>query len=186
MSKIKFLQVVPVVAIVGLLAAGWLNRQAAIDLVGTAQKADKQEAMNSQYDRVTRVVDGDTIELAKLGKVRLCGIDAPEKSQPLGNESKAALAQMVEGKEVAVMVVDKDRYGRSVAEVFVPTGQDAEVHVNGELVQMGMAYYYQQYADKCPNQALLAGAEAQAKTRKAGVWSRKDAVKPWEYRKAVS
>ena len=65
-------------------------------------------------------------------KVRLHGIDAPEKAQAFGNVARKALGDLIEGKTVEVQQVDKDRYGRVVANVHV-----GGTHVNRELVAKG-------------------------------------------------
>ena len=63
--------------------------------------------------KVIAVSDGDTITVLAPGnrptKVRLAGIDAPERNQPFGQKSRQHLADLVFGKEVRVSVVDKDR-----------------------------------------------------------------------------
>lgn len=77
---------------------------------------------SSNIGTVVKVADGDTLTVdlnGKETKIRLCGVDAPEQQQALGKESKAFLQKLTLGKEVAVTEIEKDRYGRTVAEVFV-------------------------------------------------------------------
>ncbi|MCA6572106.1 MAG: thermonuclease family protein [Pseudanabaena sp. M38BS1SP1A06MG] len=142
--------------------------------------------------QTTKVSDGDTIAVDCDGeklKLRFCGIDAPEKSQPLGQESKALMAKLVDDKQVFIRPIEKDRYGRTVAEVEVkgdhkmPNGKSEIIFVNGEMVAKGLAYHYAQYSNNCPNKERIVSAEAIAKDKKLGVWSG-DYQKPWEYRKA--
>ncbi len=74
-------------------------------------------ATETHVGKVVKVADGDTLTLLTDGrqiKVRLAEIDTPEKGQPFGNKAKQALAEMVFGKQVKVIVVDVDRYGRTV------------------------------------------------------------------------
>lgn len=127
--------------------------------------------------KVVGVHDGDTITILSAGntqhKIRLGQIDAPELRQDFGQVSKDALAAWVFGKTVDIEVETTDRYGRTVGRVRVD-GQDA----NLAQVQAGMAWVYRQYA-KDP--AYFAAEDA-AKAAKRGVWSRPDAVPPWEYR----
>lgn len=142
--------------------------------------------------QTTKVSDGDTIAVDCDGeqlKLRFCGIDAPEKSQPLGQESKALMAKLVDGKQVFIRPIEKDRYGRTVAEVEVkgdrkmPNGEPEIIFVNGEMAANGLAYHYAQYSNNCPNKQKIVSAEAIAKDKKLGVWSG-NYQKPWEYRKA--
>ncbi|NJP09651.1 MAG: DUF2252 family protein [Leptolyngbyaceae cyanobacterium RU_5_1] len=143
----------------------------------------------SRPEVVERVSDGDTLVLNTGEKVRLCGIDSPEKEQPLGNPSKSKLEALVRsaGNQVLVWEVEKDRYGRTVAEVFIsastPEQPEGETFVNSEMVQTGMAYLYPKYVGSCPNKDAIAEAERIAKSSKVGVWAGNYQV-PWEFRKA--
>lgn len=139
-----------------------------------------------------RVSDGDTIAVNCDGeelKLRFCGIDAPESKQPLGAESKALMVKLTDGKQVFVRPIEKDRFGRTVAQVEVKgdrlvNGQPEIIFVNGEMVSAGLAYHYAQYSANCPNRYLIVEAEAIAKDEKLGVWGEGNFVKPWDYRKA--
>ena len=133
------------------------------------------------------VYDGDTFRVIKGNKelkIRLCGIDAPEKKQPLGIESRDYLRNLLskDGDRVNVIVTDRDRYGRTVAEIFVSDGEK-EIFVNGEMVRVGLAYDYKQYSGKCPNKEALDTAQKIAEANKAGVWSNPNSIAPWVYRK---
>lgn len=129
--------------------------------------------------KVVAVADGDTITVLDCGntqhKIRLWGIDAPESKQDFGQRAKQAMSDMVYGKEVTVDVQDKDRYGREIGKVY-----QAGTYVNLEMVKLGLAWWYQQYAKGA---ADLRDAESAAKAAKVGLWSRPDAVAPWEYRR---
>ena len=127
--------------------------------------------------RVVGVHDGDTLTLLEPGnrqrKVRLNQIDAPELKQDFGQAAKQALAGLVFGQEVRIEVVDTDKYGRTVGTVWIG-GTDA----NLEQVRRGYAWAYRKYLK---NPAYL-DAEASAKGSRLGLWSRPDAVPPWEFR----
>jgi micrococcal nuclease len=145
---------------------------------------DQIEVPMSEQWEVAKVSDGDTLTVRqgdKEEKVRLCGVDAPEKAQPLGAESKAKLQQLVDaaGRKVALVPVDRDRYGRVVAEVFLMT--EPEQSVQQEMLTSGMVYIYPQYIDGCPNAVGFKMAEAIGKDGKVGVWARTN-VRPWDYR----
>lgn len=140
----------------------------------------------SKHGTVTKVADGDTLTVnldGKETKIRLCGIDAPEQAQPFGKQSKAFLQKLTLDKEVAITEIEQDRYGRTVAEVFVLG--NSERFVNGDLVQVGLAYHYEKYSGDCPNKEVIITAEAIAKQKRAGVWAKPNAVKPWDYRQSI-
>jgi micrococcal nuclease len=141
---------------------------------------------NTERGVVERVSDGDTLTVrinGKSVKVRLCGVDAPEKGQPLGKESQAKLQQLVDaaGGKVQVASTDRDRYGRVVAEVYLET--NPEMSAQEEMLKAGMVYVYPQYIDTCPNALPFQLAEAIGKDGKVGVWAR-EYQRPWDYRKA--
>lgn len=127
---------------------------------------------------VVAISDGDTLTVLvdqRPVKIRLWGIDTPEKAQAYGARAKVALSDLTFGKQVSVDVRDIDRYGRSVGWVTV-----AGRPVNLALVQLGMAWWFQRYA---PRATDLQAAEAQARAAKLGLWADADAQPPWEFRK---
>jgi micrococcal nuclease len=91
--------------------------------------------------RVIAIQDGDTITVLrddKPVKIRLHGIDAPEKKQAFGSRSKQLMGDLVHGQKVTIEARDKDRYGRLIAIVILPDG----CTVNHEMVRAGMAWWY--------------------------------------------
>ena len=129
--------------------------------------------------KVVRVLDGDTLEALKDGaavRVRLYGIDAPEKGQAFGKRAKQYAAELVFGKTVKVREKDRDRYGRTVGEVFLEDGRN----LSRELVRAGLAWWYRRYA---PKDAELETLERKAREARAGLWADADPVPPWEWRK---
>jgi endonuclease YncB( thermonuclease family) len=142
----------------------------------------------SNIGTVKRVSDGDTLVLENGNRIRLCGIDAPEKDQPLGKESKTNLERLIANARNQVMVqeTDRDRYGRIVAEVFVKantSNPEEEYLLNAEQLSAGMAYVYPQYVNGCTQPDVLKQAERNAIAAKKGVWSNPNSVKPWDFRK---
>ena len=145
----------------------------------------------SEPAAVINVHDGDTLTV-QLGwqkvKVRLCGIDAPELDQPFGVQSRDNLRSLLAsaGNQVVLYISDTDRYGRKVAELYVPAHNpqqpEAEKLLNDEQLLAGMASVYTQYASRCPNESGFAKLEAVAKQERRGVWSEPNAVKPWDWR----
>jgi endonuclease YncB( thermonuclease family) len=151
---------------------------------------------NILLGRVVSVADGDTVTVLDANKVphkvRLAGIDAPEKSQPFGDRSKQSLSRAVMGKEVKVLWSKQDRYGRLVGTVWVAppgtgcTGPDCPKTLDVNLAQLtvGLAWHFKKYADEQSPQerGQYAYAEEEARARKAGLWSQPDPIPPWQYR----
>jgi endonuclease YncB( thermonuclease family) len=134
---------------------------------------------------VVGVSDGDTITVLDAQKVqhkiRLAGIDAPEKAQPFGNRSKESLSELAFDKDVSVETEKLDRYGRSVGKVLVNRHD-----VNLVQVERGMAWFYRQYQrEQSPeDRKLYDAAEAIAKVEKRGLWRDDDPMPPWDFRKS--
>jgi len=132
---------------------------------------------------VIKVVDGDTIDVQLSSgpiRVRLHGIDTPERGQPWGNESTAALAALVAGKDVAIEPFEQDRYERMIGIVF-----RGDLNVNLELVKRGHAWAYRKYMRK--EDAELCILEAAARTAKRGLWAAKERpIVPWEWRRKAT
>ena len=133
--------------------------------------------------RVVGVSDGDTITVLVDNhdrlKVRLAGIDAPEKSQPFGSVSKKSLSDQVFGKTVNIESNKKDRYGRFLGRVIF-NGTDVCL----EQIRAGMAWHYKRYSNE-QSESLrreYADAEYQARQLKIGLWSEPTPVAPWEFR----
>lgn len=131
--------------------------------------------------KVIRVADGDTITILDAqntqNKIRLYGIDAPEKAQDFGNKSREKLASLVAGKDIAVTVLDIDRYGRNVGRINIEGKEVAE-----EMLKAGMVWVYTSYC-KIPECKQWKELETQAKTAKIGLWSNPTAQEPWLWRK---
>lgn len=160
-------------------------------LVEAAADSTSPRAMPlSEQWTVASVADGDTITVRRGGetkKIRFCGIDAPEKAQPMGKESKEKLRSLVAlaKNQVTIVPIETDRYGRTVAEVMASVSGEwgLEMSFQEEMLKSGMAYYYKQYASNCPNHLAFEQAEKIAIASKAGVWSQPGLEKPWDYRK---
>ena len=130
--------------------------------------------------RVVGIADGDTITVLRdkeQVKIRLYGIDTPERHQAFGNKAKQFTAKFVHGKVVEVEPVDVDRYGRTVALVTT-----FERSVNEELVNAGFAWVYTRYCDRpiCERWKVL---EYEARDAKRGLWNDPHAIPPWEFRR---
>jgi endonuclease YncB( thermonuclease family) len=135
------------------------------------------QTVESFEGKVVALADGDTITVLRdrtQVKIRLEGIDAPEKNQAFGNKAKAALSVHVFRKLVTVNATGTDRYGRTLARVIID-GQD----VSALMVREGFAWHYKEYSDD----EDLAKLEEQARADKVGLWSEENALPPWEFRK---
>ncbi len=133
--------------------------------------------------RVVAVADGDTLTILDNSntqiKIRLAGIDAPEKSQAFGKKSKESLSDLVFGKTVKVETNKRDRYGRAVGKVLVEN-QD----VNLEQIRRGLAWHYKAYSKEQSNDDVTAYGDAEKAVRSSGIglWAEGRPVAPWDYR----
>lgn len=151
---------------------------------GIVMEATQVQVPQTERWQLVRVTDGDTIVVRqgmKEEKIRFCGIDAPEQDQPLGQESKAYLQRLLSTQDVGIVPVERDRYGRMVAEVFVLGAE--EKFVQQEMLTAGMAYVYERYVDSCWNAQPMRSAQTIAQEAHRGVWAG-DYQKPWDYRHA--
>ena len=148
------------------------------------QSLKEQNLEKELTGKVSRVIDGDTIELlaktskenpynhiAKL-KIRLYGIDAPELKQAYGKEAKEFLSALVLKQEVSLIIENKDKYDRFVGTLFLK-GQD----INKEMVKNGYAHAYESFSKK------YLAEQADAKMFKLGLWQDERVMSPSEFRK---
>ncbi len=130
------------------------------------------------FGLVVAIADGDTLTVlnqdSQQVKVRLAEIDAPERRQPFGTRSRQSLGELCHEKRAEVRVVDVDRYKRVVGRVSCE-GVDA----NAAQVRRGLAWVYDRYA-KDENLYRL---QDEARSAGRGLWSDRDPVAPWEWRR---
>jgi len=130
--------------------------------------------------RVVGVTDGDTITVLQNNtqyKIRLYGIDTPEKYQDYGKKAKYFMSSLIFGKQVKVDTETTDRYGRIVGIVYI-----RGLCVNEEAVKNGLAWVYRKYCFKnfCNKWLKF---EERARVNKLGLWSQKNSIPPWEFRR---
>ncbi|MEH2043280.1 thermonuclease family protein [Nostoc sp.] len=140
-------------------------------------------AETKPFYSVERITDGDSIWINKNGKkteVRLACIDAPEGKQFWGQQATNRLAELSPpGQKIELRETGRDRYNRTVAEIFV-AGQS----VNLQMVQEGNAVVYLQYLNNCAsNKNQYLQAEEYAKIQKFGFWNQQNPVMPWDFRR---
>jgi endonuclease YncB( thermonuclease family) len=134
--------------------------------------------------KVVGVADGDTITVLDATntkhKIRLQGIDAPEKAQAFGQKSKQSLHELVHSKQVTIEFQKKDQYGRTLGKVLL-NGNDICL----EQIKLGMAWHYKQYESTQPKEdrAQYRQTEQDAKASKVGLWNDKNPIPPWEFRR---
>lgn len=133
---------------------------------------------------VQRVADGDTVTVqdatGERHRVRLAGIDAPERKQAFGKASTRNIYHKVFGKKVVVEWHKKDRWGRLIGKVLL-NGRD----LNYEQVAEGYAWHYKKYAKEqtVEDRSKYAAAELSAIKARRGLWQDADAMPPWDFRK---
>jgi micrococcal nuclease len=143
--------------------------------------------------KVIVVIDGDTVMVLREGggkaaghppasplrggqkiKIRLANIDAPEKDQPFGKQSRDALLEMVGKKQVKIDSRAVDQYGRTVGIISVD-GRN----VNQEQVKRGMAWAYSHYRSEKTYLSL----QHEAQLARRGLWAQTRPQAPWRWRK---
>ncbi|MSR59343.1 MAG: thermonuclease family protein [Planctomycetaceae bacterium] len=141
----------------------------------TAPKAAPQELRG----KVVSITDGDTLTVLDADsvqhKIRLDGIDAPEKDQAFGAVARKALGDKVHEKDVRVVWRRKHR-GRIIGEIYL-----GDRNISREMVADGHAWWYKRYVPKAKD---LEDAEAEARKERRGLWGDKSPVPPWEWRKS--
>ncbi|MDH5534879.1 MAG: thermonuclease family protein [Betaproteobacteria bacterium] len=145
---------------------------------------------------VVGVADGDTVTVLDRArtqhKVRLAGVDAPERRQAFGERARQHLATLVFGKDVVVVWQKRDRYGRIVGQVLAP---DCSCHACAKsldaglaLVGAGLAWHYKQYENEQDpeDRQRYADAEEAARRSHVGLWRDTSPIAPWIFRRGAS
>ena len=130
---------------------------------------------------VVNVYDGDT-PTVRTGsgeelRIRMRGIDAPEKDQPWGQKSREALARQIDRKRVRVELTGETSYDRVIGTIYLQDGTD----INHWMVDRGHAWEYERYNDRLK----LKAAEKMAMMAGRGIWSQPNPIPPWAWRQGV-
>ena len=143
--------------------------------------------------RVVGVTDGDTITVLDANrqqhKIRLGGIDAPEKAQPFGQRSKENLSRLVFNKEVQVDWTKRDRYQRIVGKVWVQPSDcptcPMTLDAGHAQITVGLAWWYRKYSKEqsTEDRGRYEFSEQEARARRVGLWGEPDPMPPWEWRR---
>ncbi|EDC3761224.1 thermonuclease family protein [Campylobacter upsaliensis] len=179
--KAKKLSLSLVIAIIALFFS--LNQSLSFNAF-LPQDFKEQNLEKELTGKVSKVIDGDTIELlAKTSKenpynhiiklkIRLYGIDAPELKQAYGKEAKEYLSALILKQEVSLIIENKDKYERIVGTIFLK-GKD----INKEMVKNGYAHAYESFSKK------YLAEQADAKMFKLGLWQDERVMSPSEFRR---
>ena len=133
---------------------------------------------------VVGVADGDTITVLdqqkNTYKIRLQGIDAPEKKQAFGEKSKQSLHDLVHSKQVRIEYDKEDKYGRIVGKVTL-----GDLDICLQQLSLGLAWHYKKYQNEqsTSDQAVYSDTELKSKSLKLGLWGDDAPMPPWEFRK---
>ena len=140
-----------------------------ISLVCSAQRFTVKVVSISDGDTFT-AINKDNLQL----KIRIFGIDAPEKKQAYGNKSKEFLSSLIFGKSISIDVQSKDGYGRYLAYVYSPEGKDVSLL----MIHEGMAWHFTKY----DNNEVYEAAQTVAKKARRGLWADPSPIAPWDFR----
>ncbi len=128
--------------------------------------------------RIVKIVDGDTFDILtqenKVLRIRMNGIDAPEKSQPFGQKSKDYLGRLCFKQTIKIIWYRLDRNKRYIADGYLPDGRSLSL----EMVRAGYAWHFKKYS----SDPALAKAETEARQQKFGLWLDPNPEAPWDKR----
>jgi endonuclease YncB( thermonuclease family) len=126
--------------------------------------------------KVVRVIDGDTYDIminSNIVRVRMYGIDCPEKKQDYGLNAKSFAESMLLNKDVKLDISSKDLYGRSICKLYL-----GDIYFNKLMIDSGYAWHYAKYSkDK-----YLAASMNIARLNKIGLWSKSGYIEPEKFR----
>ncbi len=148
-------------------------------IVATPSLAQSKKTPQEVAAKVVKIIDGDTVDVTEADstyRIRLYGIDAPEKGQEFFSQSRDLLRQLTQDERVVLQLHGRDRYGRTLATIIRLSDR---LNINYHMVKSGMAWHFVQYSDD----PELAKLEKQAKKLELGIWSLFNYVEPWEFRK---
>jgi len=141
------------------------------------KKANSQNE-NSETGKVIGIVDGDTYDILLNGKltvrIRMEGIDAPEKGMPFYKVAKKHLSDLCFGKQVTLKLTGKDHHDRTLAFSYLQDGTE----LSHEMLKAGLAWHFKEYN----RDSDLDELETEARNSKLGIWQGENPMSPWENR----
>ena len=137
-------------------------------------------AVHSEVNgKVVKIVDGDTYDVLLdnlvTKRIRMEGIDAPERGMPFYKVAKDYLGTLCFGKVVRIEQTSTDRYGRAIAKTFTADGRELGLL----MIEAGYAWHFKKYS----SEMQLANAEIEARNKRVGLWVDEMPMAPWEWRK---
>jgi endonuclease YncB( thermonuclease family) len=151
---------------------------AALALLSVSCRTETKPKPRELTLQAVHIADGDTFEGRdgdQTHRIRLHGVDAPEKGQDFSKKSRETLGRLCKNGPLKAVIIQKDRFGRWVCDVYDRNGQS----INKALVKEGMAWHFKRYS----SDRELARLEAEARSARIGLWSLDDPIAPWIYRK---
>ncbi len=153
---------------------------------GKQQSTEKQDSQSIKIEpgniisgKVISVLDGDTYDILIKGdttiRVRMNGIDAPERGMPFSNISKKYLSGLCFGKQVTIEITGIDVYNRILAFTYLDDGRE----LSHEMIKAGLAWHFKRYS----SDSILANLEIEARKLKKGLWVQKNPMAPWDNRR---
>ena len=126
--------------------------------------------------KLKRISDGDTVVTTEDTRIRLWGIDTPERDQQHGTDATEALTEMLNNQRLYLETKDVDRYGRTVGVIYTDGGDE----INLEMVCDGRAWWYERYAKKATDYKQC---QEDAQQNKRGLWAEEEPIAPWDWRR---
>lgn len=149
-----------------------------IVLASCNHKDNNKTESNSETGRVVGIIDGDTYDILLYGhntvRIRMEGIDAPEKGMPFYKKAKRHLSDLCFGKTVRLEIRNTDKHGRKVAFSYLEDGTE----LSHEMIKAGLAWHFKKYN----TDEDLAKLEIEAQNAKIGIWSIENPMSPWNNR----
>jgi len=159
----------------------------AVDTTSTDTAVDDTTAtIKSLVGKVIAVGDGDTITVLtaekKQVKIRMAGIDAPEKAQAFGTVAKQHLSDRIFGRDVTIEWEKEDFFHRTVGKVLLE-GEDICL----EQIRAGLAWHFRKYRSSQPpaDRESYAAAEVAAREARLGLWQDEDPLPPEKFRRSA-
>lgn len=146
-----------------------------------SKSGERKNQKNNEYisGKVVRILDGDTYDLLIDGsqtiRIRMEGIDAPEKGMPFYKVSKNYLGKLCFGKQVKFKSSGKDIHDRNLGFTYLDDGTE----LCHEMIRAGLAWHYKKYN----SDEDLSSLELEARNAKIGIWENDNPMPPWENRK---